>query len=154
MRFRPTIPDELSLPFESQRVQYPEVGEAGLEHRIEQDGHFPDRDIHCILWRDESGRTVGILNYYPHDFPPYELAGNVNVYIDPDHARNGVASRLMEHALEHWDIDFTQQNYTVAGARFAEAFVLARQRERKGASERGRASERAESDCRVPRKRP
>lgn len=117
-RYLPSIP--MTHPWESQVHQFAERGGPGLEYRLEFDlPEDPDRErpIHCLLWRDDSGVLRGVLYYYEKDIPPLEKAGNVNVFVDPAHQRQGIGRRLVQEALSRWPIDLDSQRYTVGGAR-------------------------------------
>lgn len=110
---RVTIPDFALYSWESQERQYPETGPAGFDYRRESAAGHP---VDCLLWRDEDGFLLGILNHYPEDVPPWESAGNVNVWIHPDRQREGIGTRLLREAETRWGpIDWEQQRYTRAG---------------------------------------
>lgn len=114
----PSIPDGGTLSWESQVVQYPEVGVPGISYyRGEVSTGFVD----CLLWRDQYGHVRGVLNHYPKDFPPWETKGNVNVFIDPTARRQGIATALLQEALTRWDIDFHKQRYTPSGIRLVQS---------------------------------
>lgn len=70
--------------FEAQAKQYPVLGIAGITYFPGKSEEFSDEVIDCLLARDDDGKLVGILNYYGKDFPPYQKAGDVNVFINPD----------------------------------------------------------------------
>lgn len=113
------------LSWESQVVQYPATGEPGI-------GYFAGETslgvVDCLLWRDEKGRVRGILNRYGIDFPPYEKAGNVNIWIRPSHQRQGIGRALIEEAIRRWGpINYEQQQFTEAGAAFARQLLAERE---------------------------
>lgn len=77
--------------------------------------------IDCLLYRDEDGLLVGILNYYPND-NEWEQAGNVNMWVKPDHQRQGIGTALAVEGLRRWpDTDLEQQRYTSQGLLFFDA---------------------------------
>lgn len=114
--------DGMPWPFETQRRQYPETGEPGLSYFR---GEFPNRPrewVDCLLWRDENGRLVGILNHYPVDME-LEKKGNFNLFIDPKAKRQGIASALVTEAIKRYKVDLRQQRYSEEGAAFINEFV-------------------------------
>ena len=76
-----------------------------------------------LLYRNEHGVLLGILNHYPVDYPPWERAGNVNIWVREDHRREGIATRLLGEAMHKWEINLDQQRFTQSGVDFANAFV-------------------------------
>lgn len=113
----PSIPDNLIFSFASQACQFPAYGPQGLQTlTVRENGH----PIHCALYRDAQGRLVGILYHYPVDIDPWEKAGNVNIYVHPDHQREGIGTSLAKRASDRWGpFDFGQQRYTAAGLALA-----------------------------------
>lgn len=107
---------EPALSWESQARQYPETGPAGFSYFP---GETEAGTVDCLLYRDISGTLLGILNYYPMDFPPWEKAGNVNMWVMPSRQRQGIGSALWKEACNRWDIALEGQRFTVAGARLA-----------------------------------
>lgn len=121
-----TIPADKPYSFESQARQYPKVGPPGLDYfageveiaRLQHPSgaYVPIREtVDCLLYRNSRGAVIGILNHYPVDMPPYEQAGNVNIYVHPRRRRRGVGSTLLREARRRWGFDATQQSYTEAG---------------------------------------
>jgi GNAT superfamily N-acetyltransferase len=83
---------------------------------------FPGKPpIDCLLWRDDDGILRGIVNHYPVDYPPYEKAGNVNIWVDPTCRRTGIASQLWAEAVKRWNVRFQEQRFTQDGVAFARA---------------------------------
>lgn len=111
---RATIPSEFIFSWESQAVQYPRTGPAGISYFR---GDLDDREeyVDCLLYRNDAGQLIGILNYYPQNIGVWEKKGNVNIWVKPTHQHCGVASRLLAEADRRWQIDFEQQRYTPAG---------------------------------------
>src|ERR1700722_12827312 len=77
---REAAPQSLNLPanvlestmlsWESQAPQYPASGPPGISYFR---GEVSDTlFVNCLLYRDENGELVGILNHYPTDMPPYQ----------------------------------------------------------------------------------
>jgi GNAT superfamily N-acetyltransferase len=77
--------------------------------------------IDCLLLYSASGRLQGILNHYPRDEPPYERAGNVNLYVHPDHRRQGIGTALLREAVRRWAVDPRRQRYSPAGYELAKS---------------------------------
>lgn len=120
-----TIPDDAMYTWESQARQYPKKNPPGVHYFP---GHTPSGTVDCLLYYGPNRRLWGVLNHYPQDFPPWEKAGNVNVYVDPGRRRRGVASALLDEAMRRWHLSADRQQYSDAGARFAEAYLRGDQR--------------------------
>ncbi len=89
--------------------------------------------VNCLLCYRQAGpegsdvQLVGVLNHFPVDFPDEgEKAGNITIFVAPWYKRRGVGTELLNEAIRRWRVDLGQQNYTVAGAAFANAFVARR----------------------------
>jgi uncharacterized protein YndB with AHSA1/START domain/GNAT superfamily N-acetyltransferase len=84
----------------SQAAQYPPKGPPGISYFR---GELGDGlHVDCLLYRDESGDLVGILNHYPTDIPPHERAGAQNIWVHPDRRRQGIGSALSAEAFMRW----------------------------------------------------
>lgn len=117
-----SVPERQILSFESQAAQYPASGPPGLSYYR---GEISESEwVDCLLYRDDDGGLLGILNYYAMDFPPWEQAGNCNIWVRHDHRRQGIGTRLLREAHARWRLDFAQQRYTFAGARLAQSVLL------------------------------
>lgn len=94
------VADERMFSWQSQAAQYPPTGPPGFSYVRGQvtDELFVD----CLLYRDETGGLVGILNRYPTDFPPLEREGDQNIWVHPDHRRQGIGSALVSEAFSRW----------------------------------------------------
>jgi uncharacterized protein YndB with AHSA1/START domain/ribosomal protein S18 acetylase RimI-like enzyme len=94
------VPDERMFSWHSQAAQYAPTGPPGFSYVRGQvtDELFVD----CLLYRDETGGLVGILNRYPTDFPPLEREGDQNIWVHPDHRRQGIGSALVSEAFSRW----------------------------------------------------
>lgn len=86
--------------------------------------------IDCLLYRDEDGLLVGILNHYPDSNSEIEHAGNANIWVKPDHQRQGIGTALLKEAMRRWDLDLEQQNYTTQGVLFINGLLEKGQLER------------------------
>ena len=115
--FKPSI--DRALSWQSQAEQYPEWGPPGIGYHP---GLVPGVTVvDCLLYRDDKGYVIGILNYFSDDVPPYERAGNVNIFVHPDHRRKGIATALWREAERRWHVTLDTQRFTRAGAKLAEA---------------------------------
>lgn len=136
-RFIPSIPPGAAtsgvFSWDNQAAQYDEDGPPGVGYfrgeveEMEAKGH-PDFYVDCLLYRGADGTLLGILNHYPMtdpvNRPPLEVAGNVNIWVHPDHYGQGIGTALFIEAQERWGpINLDQQRYTTPGANFAEALV-------------------------------
>lgn len=112
-----------TLSWDSQVRQYPVRGEPGIGYFAGDVSHaHPGKPpIHCLLYRDENGYVVGILNYYEVDYPPWEEAGNVNVFVKRQNRRQGIGTRLVDEAKHRWGISHRGQRYSAEGAALAAA---------------------------------
>ena len=119
--FSANTPDEHVMDFDSQSRQYPKSGRPGITYfrgQVTRDYH-----VDCLLYRNEDGELVGILNHYPEDFPPYEKKGAVNVRVRPDHQRRGIGSALIVEALERFRIQADDQRLSSTGSALARSLV-------------------------------
>lgn len=100
--------------FESQVSQYPALGEPGIGYFAGDVGDdWPPID--CLLWRDEQGRVRGILNHYAADYP-MEKRGNINIFVDPQWHRRGIATALLKQAEQlYGPTNWKQQRYSREG---------------------------------------
>jgi hypothetical protein len=86
------VPAERMYSWESQVAQYPRTGPPGISYFR---GNVTDEIfVDCLLYRDETGELVGILNHYPTDFPPYERQGGRNIWVHPGRRRQGIGTAL------------------------------------------------------------
>lgn len=110
------------LSWESQVNQYPQFAEPGIGYFAGEVGRA--KPVDCLLWRDVTGRVRGILNHYPIDMPPWERAGNINLWVHPDWQRQGIGTALLTEAATRWGpFDPEQQQYTEAGEAFARHLI-------------------------------
>ena len=105
------------LDWESQTRWYPERGTPGLSYFA---GQTPLGVIDCLLWRNEAGELVGVLNHYPFRTPEGQEPGTFNIWVKPGWQRRGIATRLGKEALRRWSIDMNKQAYTTDGLALAE----------------------------------
>lgn len=121
MKLVVSVDPRFILPWESQVHQYPETGDPGISYFR---GDLTDgRWVDCLLWRDREGLLRGILNHYPVDVPPWERAGNFNIYVDPRFYRQGIGTELVTEADLRWSLDFEQQDYTPNGAKLVAKYL-------------------------------
>ena len=120
------------LDWDSQARWYPERGEPGLSYFP---GTTPLGVIDCLLWRNEAGELVGILNHYPFRTPEGQEPGTFNIWVRPGWQRRGIATRLADEALRRWPVDLTRQAYTAEGAAATTRWAQ-RQQNASGSSER------------------
>ncbi len=125
LAYEPTVPSWTYLSWKSQLVQYDARGPRGISYFAAEVDDNP-HPIDCLLYRCKAGKLRAILNYYGVDYPPYEKAGNVNLWVAPRWQRRGIGMRLLEEADRRWQIDFDQQRYTEAGAALITAFLRRR----------------------------
>lgn len=113
----------LAFSFEHQRQQYPEHGQPGIGYFRGEMGGGVHVDV--LLYRDESGNVVGILQHYSYDMPPYQRRGSVNVFVDPQRRRQGIGTSLLKAAGPRFKIDLLRQEFTPDGAFLANRFLRA-----------------------------
>jgi ribosomal protein S18 acetylase RimI-like enzyme len=125
MKLRATIADWAMFPWETQAEQYPSTGPSGISYfRGELEG---SPHVDCLLYRNEAGELLGILNYYSVDMAQLEKAGNVNIWIHPEHQRQGIGTLLLDEADKRYGpLNFRQQRYTEAGVAFTERYLRRR----------------------------
>jgi ribosomal protein S18 acetylase RimI-like enzyme len=79
--------------------------------------------INCLLYRDDAGVLVGILNHYDgrHEL---EKADAVNIWVRPDWQCRGIGSALVVEALRRWPgVRPEGQRYTDSGVRLLESLL-------------------------------
>ena len=119
------------LSFRSQVSQYPKNGEPGISYFKGEDDYLRGKGwwVDALLYRDKDGKILGILNHYPQNMPaeepggPSEKRGNVNIFIDPQSKRSGIASELLKEAVSRYKVDLNKQRYSKEGAAFVNSFV-------------------------------
>jgi GNAT superfamily N-acetyltransferase len=112
----------MAVLWKSQAVQYPKRAAPGILYL------HPSAGIHCLLFYGPDRKLQGILNYYSRAFPPFEIAGNINLWVRPDCLRQGIGTQLLQAAMARWPLDFAQQRYTAEGLALVRA-VLRRRRQ-------------------------
>ncbi len=94
------VSDERMYSWESQAAQYPPSGPPGFSYFR---GNVSDElYVDCLLYRDQAGELVGILNHYPTDIPPHEREGDGNIWVRPDRRRQGIGSSLVTESFIRW----------------------------------------------------
>ena len=114
-------------PFSYQAKQYPKDGPSGISYfkGVVDESTWVD----CLLFRDDSGKLIGILNHYPFalvdpDDPRIvEKRGNINIFIDPKHKNKGIATKLVDEAVSRYSVDLRRQRYSDEGANFINKYV-------------------------------
>lgn len=136
--FKPNFLVGPMLSWESQVVQYPKREGTFIEHFL---GKTSLGDVDCLLfYRD--GELLGILNHYGFDAPNSPIAalltgseymerkGNINIFIHPDHKKEGIATALLRLAEQKFGpINFAQQSYTAEGWEFIQRYIEKRDSE-------------------------
>lgn len=108
-----TLDDQaMSRTWYRQLRNYPTHGKPGIGYFL---GRRHDGLVDCLLWRDGDGSLRGILNHYPTDFPPFERAGNVNLWVCPGWQGTGIGTTLLAEGDLRWRFNFRQQMYTSGG---------------------------------------
>lgn len=125
-RFEATVPQQAMFSWASQAMQYPSLGEPGITHTEEFSPGFPTEPIDCLLYYSPAGQLLGILNHYQQDMPPYEKAGNVNLWVHPDAQRMGIGTQLIAEADRRFGIRWEQQRFTEEGRALAERYLSRR----------------------------
>lgn len=115
--------DEATPPWDQGPENFPPFAPAAITY---YGGETELGVVDCLLawtWSAGGVQIVGILNHYGHDMPPWERAGNVNIWIRPDHQRQGIGTALWVEAVSRWNVFLTGQRFTTAGAAFATALT-------------------------------
>jgi GNAT superfamily N-acetyltransferase len=109
--------------WESQVCQYPPTGEPGITHmapEIVVDGHATTVD--CLLYRSPTGELLGIFNHYRAN-NPRQPEGSCNIWVHPDHQRQGIASALLREAWHRWPLKEADQVWSGAGSEWIGGLV-------------------------------
>lgn len=109
--------------WESQAKQYARQGEPGIhleKHNVRTANTLSVVD--CLLSRDKQGHLVGILNHYNED-NPWERPGAMNVWVEPSHRRQGIATDLLRQANELWHLTNEHLSYTPDGDAWIQGLV-------------------------------
>lgn len=128
MKFQVSIPNESLFSWQSQVCQYPYVGEPGITY---MEGPTQEGIVDCLLYRNDKGHIVGILNHFPWD-GHWEKRGNCNIWVHRKWQRQGIGRALWEEAVRRWGCKLEGQRFTTAGAAFANA--LSREEQQNGNS--------------------
>jgi uncharacterized protein YndB with AHSA1/START domain/GNAT superfamily N-acetyltransferase len=125
------VPEDRMFSWHSQAAQYPSTGPPGISYFR---GELSDElFVDCLLYRDETGALVGILNHYPTDLPPHQRAGSNNIWVRPDRRREGIGSALVTEAFFRWTTVPTdgfpnrdEMRLTASGAQMVEGLLRRR----------------------------
>jgi ribosomal protein S18 acetylase RimI-like enzyme len=133
-----------AFSWESQARQYAESGAPGLtleQHMVEVKTGIevfgaaaelagPGVSvINCLLFRDEDGSLVAILNHYDGK-NPLEAADAVTLWVRPDRQREGIGKMMTREAMQRWPgVRLENQRYTRMGMHLLKSLV--RDNERK-----------------------
>lgn len=121
-KYRATIPF-MDLNWENQSVQYTAVKPDGPGITYFRGAVSETIWVDCLLKFDTELQLVGILNHFPVDAPPWEVAGNITMFVRPDRYRRGIATELMDEARRRWNVNLNQQEFTRDGAAFVNRYV-------------------------------
>ena len=114
-----TVRDPI-FEWKNQAKQYPENGTDLVYYK----GVLPSGvNVHCLLYYGHTNILEGILNYYPIDLFPWQKRGSVNILVRHDRRRNGIATSLLDEAINRWNIKLEKQEYTKDGERFIYQYV-------------------------------
>jgi len=101
----------------AQVQQYPEIGEPGMSYSVESfSDDFPGCVADCLVYRNEQGRAVAVLNHYPQDVGP-EKKGNICFFVDPKMQGKGLGKMMVLEAMKRFDIKLENQEWTPSGFR-------------------------------------
>ena len=118
------IPPAYSWQSQARQYAYRVKDAAGIHLERHHLGEWPNwTQIDCLLYRDEDGLLIGILNYYCDSNNPEEQQGNANIWVKPDRQRQGIGTALLREAMRRWDIDLNQQKYTTQGVLFVDGLL-------------------------------
>jgi GNAT superfamily N-acetyltransferase len=96
-------------------AEYPKIGPAGISYfrGVRKDGH----QVNCLLYREEDGELTGVLTHHPTTIPNLERRGQGNLWVHPEHRRQGIARKLLlELVRRDWPTDHEQVRTTPEGA--------------------------------------
>ena len=115
-----------ALTFHHQARQYDDAAAkpGGVTYYWGPLGEGPNgatRWVDCLLRWDDAGQLVGIINHYPQDVPPYEVRGNLTLFVDPAHLREGIATELVLAAVERFGATLDGQSFTPDGLALAKS---------------------------------
>lgn len=128
-KYRATVtPMDGVLTFTNQARQYGDavVEPGGITYYC---GNLPAKPgepfkwVDCLLRWNLDGELVGILNHYPQDCPPWEVAGNVTLFVRDDWHRRGVGTELWDEAVRRYGVTLDGQHLTPNGAALANALT-------------------------------
>ena len=109
--------------WEHQAKQYAKEGPPGISYFKGVLPRFEGKHIDCLLFRDENGELLGILNHYPFHFAESEAPGDFNVWVHPDYWRQGIGKKLLDEGYRRYNLNWNQQTYTPAGAALVRSYL-------------------------------
>lgn len=101
--------------WENVAAEYPKFGPEGISYYrgVRADGY----QVNCLLYRDGDGHLLGVLAHFPETIPNLERAGHGNMWVHPDHRREGVARELvLEFVRRGWHGEYKDFRVTPEGA--------------------------------------
>jgi GNAT superfamily N-acetyltransferase len=101
----------MKYDWEHEACQYVHHGTPGI-HLEQHD--FAGSVVDCLLYRDSEGLLVGILNHF-NEGNPLEKPGAINLWVKPDHQRQGIATALLRDAWHRWTLTNEPLTYTPEG---------------------------------------
>lgn len=105
--------------WETQARQYPASGPSGISYF---GGETTFGTVDCLLYRNESGELVGILNHYPFDVPGKQVRGSRNIWVKSEWQRRGIGRLLVVEAVTRWGLAPEGGMRTAAGKAAAESW--------------------------------
>lgn len=138
--------DHTIYSWDSQVKQYEKVGKPGISlfvgeisvGRVQVDGiDIMDalcNYVECLLYRNNKGHVIGILNYYRWGVEGFEDPGNVNIWVHPRRQRRGIGTALLAEAEKRFGpLNFEQQTYSTAGRALVTKYIQST-RQKEGAT--------------------
>lgn len=97
--------------WDAQAGRYPPTGEPGI-HLEQHMAHGAIVD--CLLYRGPDGDLRGILNHFALG-TLFQKPGSCNLWVHPEHQRQGIASALLRDAWHRWRLVYENQDWTREG---------------------------------------
>jgi len=119
-----TLP-RMRTGWEDQASQYAPVGPPGItlvSQTVAFGGSTLTTIIDCLLYRNEDGLLLGILNHFTEG-NPFQKPGSCNLWVKPGHQRQGIASALLREAWHRWHLKYEDQDWTTHGDAWLQGLV-------------------------------